>query len=216
VRISLVNLLNLEIDSRKFGAFAIGEQANSLRFGFFYQQDGDRGWTLQLLPRIGKVLTFLAMAEPHNLGLQLPIPLVLSQYYELRVLFPYTRLIPIFAGDNCQMCPCYIMLSRLNQACFLKNNLLLWCSFPTCCRSLWFRCLELPSSHSWSLGSTVGIYPNKSSRPRRSPMLTDIISHVCHMFDSSLIQIHRDSLHVSIIFTIGSMMSHFLPRCTLY
>ena len=136
MRISLVNLLNLEIDSRKFGAFAIGDQANSLRFGFFYQQDGgDRGWTLQLLLQkrsgIGKVLTFLAMAEPHNLGLQLPIPLVLSQYYELRVLFPYPRLIPIFAGENCQTCPCYILLSCLNQRCFLKNDPLLWCrTFP--------------------------------------------------------------------------------------
>ena len=78
-----------------------------------------------------KKVTFLAMAEPHNLALQLPVPLVLSQYYELRVLFPYPRLIPIFAGDNCQMCPCYIMLSCLNQACFLKNDPLLWCrTFP--------------------------------------------------------------------------------------
>ena len=36
-----------------------------------------------------------------------------------------------------------------------------------------------------------------------------IISHFCHGVNSSLIQIHRDSLHFSIIFIIGSMMSHF-------
>ena len=38
---------------------------------------------------------------------------------------------------------------------------------------------------------------------------THLVSHFCHGFNSSLIQIHKDSLHFSIIFTIGSMMSHF-------
>ena len=62
MRIPLVNLLNLEIDSRKFGAFAIEHQANSLRFELFdssTNKTGDRGWTLQLLlhfagPEAGK------------------------------------------------------------------------------------------------------------------------------------------------------------------
>ena len=45
-----------------------------------------------------------------------------------------------------------------------------------------------------------------SRRTRPSP------SHnlrFCHGFNTSLIQIHRDSPHFSIMFTIGSIVSHF-------
>ena len=52
-------------------------------------------------------------------------------------------------------------------------------------------------------------YYNFKKKQNQTFAHTHIVSHFCHGFNSSLIQIHRDSLHFSIIFTIGSMMSHF-------
>ena len=56
------------------------------------------------------------------------------------------------------------------------------------------------------------IYPRRTGR--RSPCSHHL--RFCHGFNTSLIQIHADDLHFSIIFTSGSIMLIFFPLCTMY
>ena len=129
VRISLVNLLNLEIDSRKFGALPLGNKpivcvldSSTNKTGI---EDGPCNYSQnrESLDLFGHGWTPQSWASATNTTGSFAILWVAGTV-------PYTRLIPIFAGDNCQMCPCYIMLSRLNQACFLKNNPFCGAVFP--------------------------------------------------------------------------------------
>ena len=85
-------------------------------------------------------------------------------------------------------------------------------------------CLKIGHAKIWwisfaSLAFFLGIHPFSSHIsstyiydyfPQNQTFArADIMSHFCHGFNNSLILIHRDSLHFSNIFTIGSMMSHF-------